>query len=409
MNTLTVQINDFLYYVGVNDRDTHLFENMWPLDHGVSYNSYIIKGEKTALMDTVKIMKVDNFMGKVREVIGDRDLDYLIVHHMEPDHSGSIQTIIDNYPNVTLVGNKKTTEFLREFYGITENILEVKEGDTLDLGDHSLTFYMTPMVHWPESMVSFEKESGILFSQDAFGGFGALNGTIFDDEIDWDFFANETRRYYTNIVGKFSKNVQSALKKLSPLDIKMVCPVHGPIWRTHPEKIIRQYDELSRYQTEEGVVIVYGSMYGNTEAMAEVIARELAVQGIKKIQIIDVSKTHESYVLNEVWKYRGLILGSCTYNNSLFPIMAKLVHVLDINKIENHTLGIFGSYSWSGGAVKALKEFAEKGKYDVLETVVEARCSANEENHEDLKKMAREMADKLMDIRLEETKKLLHS
>ncbi len=409
MNTLTVQINDFLYYVGVNDRDTHLFENMWPLDHGVSYNSYIIKGEKTALMDTVKIMKVDNFMGKVREVIGDRDLDYLIIHHMEPDHSGSIQTIIDNYPNVTLVGNKKTTEFLREFYGITENILEVKEGDTLDLGDHSLTFYMTPMVHWPESMVSFEKESGILFSQDAFGGFGALNGTIFDDEIDWDFFANETRRYYTNIVGKFSKNVQSALKKLSPLDIKMVCPVHGPIWRTHPEKIIRQYDELSRYQTEEGVVIVYGSMYGNTEAMAEVIARELAVQGIKKIQIIDVSKTHESYVLNEVWKYRGLILGSCTYNNSLFPIMAKLVHVLDINKIENHTLGIFGSYSWSGGAVKALKEFAEKGKYDVLETVVEARCSANEENHEDLKKMAREMADKLMDIRLEETKKLLHS
>lgn len=409
MNTLTVQINDFLYYVGVNDRDTHLFENMWPLDHGVSYNSYIIKGEKTALMDTVKIMKVDNFMGKVREVIGDRDLDYLIIHHMEPDHSGSIQTIIDNYPNVTLVGNKKTTEFLREFYGITENILEVKEGDTLDLGDHSLTFYMTPMVHWPESMVSFEKESGILFSQDAFGGFGALNGTIFDDEIDWDFFANETRRYYTNIVGKFSKNVQSALKKLSPLDIKMVCPVHRPIWRTHPEKIIRQYDELSRYQTEEGVVIVYGSMYGNTEAMAEVIARELAVQGIKKIQIIDVSKTHESYVLNEVWKYRGLILGSCTYNNSLFPIMAKLVHVLDINKIENHTLGIFGSYSWSGGAVKALKEFAEKGKYDVLETVVEARCSANEENHEDLKKMAREMADKLMDIRLEETKKLLHS
>ncbi len=395
MNTLSVPINDTLHYIGVNDRDTRLFENMWPLEDGVSYNSYLLTGEKTALLDTVKITKVDTFLDKVREVLGDRPLDYLVVHHMEPDHSGSIRIVLDEYPDVTIVGNKKTAEFLNNFYGITENIQIVADGETLDLGTHRLTFYTTPMVHWPESMVSFEEVSGTLFSQDAFGGFGALNGPIFDDEINWEYYAAETRRYFSNIVGKFSKQVQAALKKLGGLDIKMICPVHGPVWRENPGKIIDMYDRLSRYESEEGVVIVYGTMYGNTEVMAETIARALADEGVKNIRIFDVSKTHNSYILSEIWQYRGLILGSCTYNNYLFPLMHNLLNVIKMNRLQNHVLGMFGSFSWSGGALKALKEFGETCEYDVIETTVEAKGAPTKEDLEVCRQIAVEMAAKL--------------
>ena len=395
MNTLSVPINDTLHYIGVNDRDTRLFENMWPLEDGVSYNSYLLTGEKTALLDTVKITKVDTFLDKVREVLGDRPLDYLVVHHMEPDHSGSIRIVLDEYPDVTIVGNKKTAEFLNNFYGITENIQIVADGETLDLGTHRLTFYTTPMVHWPESMVSFEEVSGTLFSQDAFGGFGALNGPIFDDEINWEYYAAETRRYFSNIVGKFSKQVQAALKKLGGLDIKMICPVHGPVWRENPGKIIDMYDRLSRYESEEGVVIVYGTMYGITEVMAETIARALADEGVKNIRIFDVSKTHNSYILSEIWQYRGLILGSCTYNNYLFPLMHNLLNVIKMNRLQNHVLGMFGSFSWSGGALKALKEFGETCEYDVIETTVEAKGAPTKEDLEVCRQIAVEMAAKL--------------
>lgn len=407
MELLSVKINDFLHYVGVNDRDTHLFENLWPLENGVAYNSYLLTAEKTALLDTVKITKVSDFSAKLKAALKGKTLDYLVVHHMEPDHSGSIVMIREMYPDVQLVGNKRTIQYLDEFYGITDNILEVKDGDTLDLGGRSLRFYTTPMVHWPESMVSYEEKSKILFSQDAFGGFGALDGTIFDDEINLDFYHSETRRYYSNIVGKFSKQVQSALKKLSGLEISMVCPVHGPIWRSHPEKIIELYDRWSRYEVEEGVVIVYGSMYGNTQRMAEVIARQLAEEGIKNIKVFDVSKTHESYILSEIWRYKGVILGSCTYNNYMFPLMTKLVNVLEMNNLINHVIGVFGSYSWSGGAVKALREFAERGKYDVIDEVIEAKCSACDEDIEGLKRIAKQMAYKLKEDRLSSLQEML--
>lgn len=408
MNTLTVQINDFLYYIGVNDRDTSLFENQWPLDNGVSYNSYLVKAEKTALMDTVKITKVDQFAEKLDEALDHRDLDYIVIHHMEPDHSGSIDIIRSLYPNAQLVGNKKTAEFLTSFYGIQpEEVQVVGNGDSLDLGDRKLTFYTTPMVHWPESMVSFEEESGILFSQDIFGGFGALDGPIFDDEINWSYFANETSRYYTNIVGKYSKQAQNALKKLGGLDIKMICPVHGPVWRSHPETIIDMYDRLSSHKVEEGVVIAYGSMYGNTAQMAETIARQLAVEGIKNVKIFDVSKTHTSYIQNEMWKYRGIILGSCTYNNALFPPMKNLVGILEENKMENHVIGIFGSYSWSGGAVKGLKEFADSQKFDQLETVVEMKSAPNAEILQQCQQLAKEMANYLTDKRFEDVGNML--
>lgn len=395
MNMLSVKINDFLYFIGVNDRQTQLFENQWPLERGVSYNSYVIKSDKTALLDTVKITKVDDFLTKLREVLADRDLDYLVIHHMEPDHSGAIQTIIDLYPNVKLVGNKKTFELLAQFYDIKDNLVVVDDYDVLDLGGVKLTFVKTPMVHWPESMMSFDEKSGILFSQDAFGGFGALDGTIFDDEINWHQYESETRRYYSNIVGKFSKQVQAALKKLGGLDIKMVCPVHGPVWRENPHKIIASYDKWSKHETEDGVVIVYASMYGNTEVMAEVIARRLAERGVKNIKMFDVSKTHKSYILNEIWEYKALILGSCTYNNDLFPIMSDLVNVLKMNKLQNRILAVFGSYSWSGGALKALKEFADSSALDVVETTVETKSAPTEEDFANLRKIADEVCDKL--------------
>lgn len=399
MNTLSVKINDNLHYIGVNDRETQLFENMWPLDNGISYNSYLITGEKTALLDTVKITKVDSFLVKLKSILKERPLDYLVIHHMEPDHSGSIKAVVEMYPDVKLVGNKKTQDFLNAFYGLTGNFIEVKENDELDLGDTKLTFYMTPMVHWPESMVSYEEKNKVVFSQDAFGGFGALDGPIFDDEINWDFYASETRRYYSNIVGKHSSQVQAAIKKLSKLDISMICPVHGPIWRSKPEKIIGLYDKWSRYDTDEGVVIVYGSMYGNTAKMAEAMARFLAEQGIKDIKVYDVSKTHISHIINEIWKYKGLILGSCTYNNGLFPPMRNLVNVIQMNNMKNHILGVFGSYSWSGGAVKALKAFGETCQYDYIEDVVEFKCSPTEDDFEKCAEIATRMADKLKQSR----------
>ena len=395
MNTLSVKINDFLYYIGVNDRQTQLFENQWPLERGVSYNSYVIKSTKTALLDTVKITKVDDFVTKLKEVLEGRDLDYLVIHHMEPDHSGAIETIIDLYPNVKLVGNKKTFELLENFYDVKDNLVLVDDFDTLDLGEVSLKFVKTPMVHWPESMVSYEEKSGILFSQDAFGGFGALDGTIFDDEINWDLYKSETRRYYSNIVGKFSKQVQAALKKLADFKINMVCPVHGPVWRENPDKIIECYDKWSKQETQDGAVIVYGTMYGNTEMMAEAIARRLAERGVKNIKMFDVSKTHKSYILNEIWEYKALILGSCTYNNDLFPLMSDLVNVLKMNKLQNRVVAVFGSYSWSGGALKALKEFRDASAMDIIETTVETKSAPSKDDYIVLRQIADEVADKL--------------
>lgn len=416
MGYLSVEIRKNLHYIGVNDRDTRLFENMWPLENGVSYNSYLFTGEKTALLDTVKINRVDNFLEKLETTLDGRPLDYLVVHHMEPDHSGSILSVVDVYPDVKIVGNKRTKDFLKNFYAIDElnnydfesRYVEVGDGDKLDLGDTELTFYLTPMVHWPESMVSFEESTGTLFSQDAFGSFGSLSGAIFDDEINWEFFLDDTVRYYTNIIGKFSQQVIGALDKLAPLDIKMVCPVHGPVWRSNPDKIITLYRQLAEQKTEEGVVIVYGSMYGHTEKMAETIARTIASRGVRNVKIYDVSKTHLSYLLADLWRYQGLILGSCTYNNSLFPNMATLVTTLRNQKMKNHTMGMFGSYSWSGGALKALKEFAaESPAYNVLETTVEAKGSPTEEDYKKCVQLGNEMADVIISKRGDELSSML--
>lgn len=397
MNTVSVEILKDLYYIGVNDRDTNLFENMWPLPEGVAYNSYLIVDEKTALLDTVKITKVNGFIENLKKNLNGRDLDYLIIHHMEPDHSGCYLSVLDVYPNLTFVGNKKAKAMFKDYLDMEpENFIEVKDGETLSLGKRTLTFVNTPMVHWPESMVSYESTDKILFSQDIFGGFGALNGTIFDDEMNFDFFRDEMRRYYSNIVGKYSKQAAKALEKVKALDIKVICPVHGIVWRTHPNMIIDEYIRLANQVNEEGVVIAYGSMYGNTEKMADILARYLAEEGIRNVKVFDVSKTHVSYILSEIWKYKGFILGSCTYNNSVYPNVNQLLYTLRMNKLSNHILGIFGSYGWSGGAVKELTEFAsEGGNFEVLPTVVETKGTLKEEDEEGLRAMAKEMAEAL--------------
>ncbi|MDP4185972.1 MAG: MBL fold metallo-hydrolase, partial [Bacteroidota bacterium] len=271
-----VKLAEDIYYVGVNDRKTHLFENYWPLEKGVAYNAYLIVDEKVALLDTVERSFIDEFLEKLDTILKGRKIDYLIVNHMEPDHSGAIKSIVTRYPEITLVGNKKTFPILSNFYQIEKNTLTIEDGGTLDLGKHKLGFHTIPMVHWPESMVTFESTEKILFSSDAFGSFGSLDGGIFDDELNLSFYEEELMRYFTNIVGKYCPHTQRALKKLDALDIKMIAATHGPIWRTNLSYILDRYHKWSSYQTEPGVVIVYGTMYGNTEKMADVIARQLS-------------------------------------------------------------------------------------------------------------------------------------
>ncbi|CAK7030563.1 MAG: Rubredoxin-oxygen oxidoreductase [Peptostreptococcus russellii] len=395
MNTVSVKILDNLYYLGVNDRETNLFEDMWPLPDGIAYNSYLITDEKTALLDTVKITKVDGFVDTLKDILGGRDLDYLVIHHMEPDHSGCVKTIMELYPNVTIVTNKKARAMMDDYFDIElDNYIEVKNGDVLDLGERKLNFVMTPMVHWPESMVSYESTDKVLFSQDIFGGYGSLNGTIFDDEMNFEFFRDDIRRYYSNIVGKYSKQAARSLEKVKALDINIICPVHGIVWRTNPDLIVDEYIRLANQVNEEGVIIAYGSMYGNTEKMADYLARFIAEEGIKNVKVYDVSKTNASYILSDIWKYNGLVLGSCTYNNSVYPMMNQLMYTLKMNKLKNHVLGIFGSYGWSGGAVKELTEFAsEGGTFEVAPTVVDTKGAMKEEDIENLRTLAKEIAE----------------
>lgn len=390
----SVKITDDIYYVGVNDRDTALFENLWPLDKGVSYNSYLILDEKTALIDTVKESKISEFFDKIRHLLNGRALDYLIINHMEPDHSGSIPELLQEFPGIKIVGNKTTFQFIKDLYKVEDNFQEIKDGSVLNLGKHTLKFYLTPMVHWPETMMTYDEKDKILFSGDAFGGFGTLDGGIFDDEVRIDFFEDEIRRYFSNIIGKYTKMVQRALNKLKDanIDIDIIAATHGPVWRKDPKRIIDLYDKWSRCETEKGVVIAYGSMYGNTEEMADYVARKLAEEGIKEIKIMNVSKTHISYIINEIWKYKGVILGSCTYNQGLFPYMESLVQWLAHNDIKNHVLGIFGTYGWSGGGVSTLVKYNEQMKWPLVYEPVEAKLSAKAEDFKKLDELAKAMA-----------------
>lgn len=334
-----IEVSNGVYYIGVNDRKKTLFENNWPLPNGVSYNSYLICDQKSALIDTLEFGSKDDYLDVIADHLDGKELDYLIVNHMEPDHSSMIGVILKFYPKIKIVGNSKTFKMLEAYYKLsTDNFIEVKDGDSLDLGYHKLSFVMTPWVHWPETMMTYDTTDKMLFSCDAFGSFGTLDGNIFDDEVNFDFYEDEMRRYYSNIVGKYSAMVQKAFAKLQGVELKYICPSHGPVWRDNPLKVVSLYDKWSKHEAEEGVVIAFASMYGNTEKMADYLARLIAERGVKNIKVYDVSKTHVSYLINEIWKYKSVILGSCAYNSVMHPMMTQLCHELEVVNPKIKTL-----------------------------------------------------------------------
>ncbi len=365
-------------YVGVNDRTTEKFESMWPLTYGVSYNSYLVNGsDKTALIDTVELGSLPDFLNNLRQT-GTHKIDYLVINHMEPDHSGSIPEIVKTFPELKIVGNRQTIGMVGGFYKITDpdRFIEVKDGACIDLGDLSLTFYMTPMVHWPETMMTYVKERSVLFSGDAFGTFGALNGGVTDVEMDTDWYWPEMYRYYSNIVGKYGVAVQRALGKLKGLDLQYVCSTHGPVWHDHIGKVIDIYDRLSRYEAEEGVVIVYGSMYGNTGVIAEALARELTARGIRRIKIHNATRSSMSDMLSDTFRYKGLVVGGPTYSMHLFPAIEQFMIAIETRELKNRVFGSFGSFSWASAVANGMQYYTNKMK---MESVghIEMKHSAN--------------------------------
>lgn len=393
-----IPIEDDLYYIGVNDRTKNLFENLWPLPKGVSYNSYLLVDEKTALFDTVDVCYSDIFFHKLEIALNGKSLDYVIINHMEPDHSGSLGLLRNRFPNVQIVGNKRTAEMVQGFYGISDGVKIIEDGEELSLGrKHKLIFNLTPMVHWPETMMTYDTYHKIIFSGDAFGTFGTLDGGITDAQLHPERYYDEMVRYYSNVVGKFGSPVQKALEKLNTLEIKYICSTHGPIWTLDEQikKVISIYDKLSRYEGDEGVVIAYGSMYGNTEQMAETVAYELAQQGIKEVILHNVSKRSHSYIIRDIFKYKGLIIGSPTYNNKLFPEVEYLISKIEGRDMKHRYFGYFGSFTWAGAAVKRLAQFASDSKFEVIGSPVEMKQAMNLNTYEDCVSLGKAMADRL--------------
>ena len=365
------KISDRIYYIGVNDFDKVLFEGLWPLPYGVSYNSYLVVDEKVALIDTVEAGFEEEFLANVHEAIGERAIDYLVVNHMEPDHSSLIAYMLEKYPSLQIVANAKTVPMLQGYYGTPqERILVMKEGDSLCLGSCSLSFHMIPMVHWPETMVTWLAEEGTLFAGDAFGTFKAVDEEVIDNEDTFEEYRDEMIRYYSNIVGKYGTPVQAALKKLSGLEIKRICSTHGPVWETSIPQVVALYDKMSRYEVERGVCIVYGSMYGNTAAAADALAMELEARGvpyaIHDLACNNAGELGVSGALRDVFKYDTIVVGSPTYNNGIFPPVETFMKALQARLIKGRRFFAFGSYTWSGASVSQLNAMAETMGYDIL-------------------------------------------
>ena len=388
----TRKVTDGIHWVGANDRRIAKFENMFPVPRGVSYNSYVILDEKTALMDTADSSVAERFMENVTAVLDGRTLDYLVVQHMEPDHCANIAAIIEKYPEVTVVGNAKTMQMIGQFYAGTkaEHTFLVKEGDKLSLGEHELNFVTAPMVHWPEVMVTYESKEKILFSADAFGTFGALNGTLFEDEIFFDaVWMEDARRYYTNIVGKYGPQVQALLKKAAGLDIAMICPLHGPIWREDLGWFIDKYQKWSTYTPEDhNVVVMYASIYGNTENAADVLAGRLADAGEKNVKVYDVSVTDPSYLVAEAFRCDRIVFACPTYNAGLFPKMETLLHELAAHNLQKRKVAVLENGTWASTAGKQMKEILSGMKdMEIYEETVTVKSALKEDQLAQLDKI----------------------
>lgn len=368
-----VQIKPDIYWIGVNDRTTDLFEGMWPItQEGVSYNTYLIDDEKKAIIDLAKALKTDEYLDQIDQVIDLRQLDYVILNHMEPDHTGVTRTIRRIAPDVTIVCSAKAQEMLGAFYATTENIKVVGDGDEIKLGKHTLRFFSTPMVHWPETMMTYEVDNQILFSCDAFGGYGALRGTVFDDDCtDLNWYEREALRYYTNIVALFSRPVLRAIEKLSGVPVSIVAPSHGLIWRQNPQRIVELYQKWAEYATgptEPGVTLIYGSMYGNTEEVMNAVAQGISDGGISP-HIYDAAHTHVSYILASLWTQRGVMVGAPTYEGGLFHPVAQAIEIAGHKKVMNKIAARFGSYGWSGGAQRKFEQLIEPLNWKLVESL----------------------------------------
>jgi len=395
----TIHISEKVHLITVNDRKTHLFENLWTIENGVAYNAYLINDDKIALIDTVEKSKIDEYFEKIDSVLGkNAKVDYLIINHMEPDHSAAIRAVVDRFPGIQIIGNKMTVALLRGFYGVVDNIIVIEDGAEFDLGKHKLKIFITPWLHWPETMMTYDQTDKVLFSGDAFGSFGSLDGGVFDDEVNISFYEDEMLRYYATIVGKYSKMVQKALLRLKDVDIKVIAPTHGVVWRENLAKIVSDYNRWSSYKTEKGVVIVFGTMYGNTEKMADMIARQLAVRGIRNIRVYDSSKKPLSYIIKDIWNYKGLIIGSCAYNAEAFPMIKMILDKIENSELQDRLFASFGSSGWNKSGVKVLNQFVERMGWEVVAPPAEAKGAPDDSTLIQCINIADKMADKLNSI-----------
>ncbi len=382
------KVTEDLYWVGGNDRRLALFENIHPIPKGVSYNSYLLLDKKTVLFDTVDWSISRQFLENIEAVLNGRKLDYLVINHMEPDHGASIEEIILRYPNVKIISTEKSFLLMRQFgFDIDNRIEEVKDGDVKSFGKHEIKFITAPMVHWPEVMVSFDTTNGVLFSADAFGSFGALDGKLFNDEVNFERdWIDEARRYYTNIVGKYGPHVQALLKKASALDIKMICPLHGPVWRTDLGYFIDKHDKWSRYEPEEkAVMIVYASMYGNTESAANALATKFVEKGITNVVMYDVSNTHVSILISETFRVSHIVLASVTYNLGIYPLMHNYLMDMKALNVQNRTVALIENGSWATKSGQLMGEFLDSMKgMNILDDKLSLVSSMKEDNVVDM-------------------------
>ncbi|PRR79933.1 Nitric oxide reductase [Clostridium liquoris] len=385
-------ITEDLYWVGGNDRRLALFENIHPIEKGVSYNSYLLLDKKTVLFDTVDWSICRQFLENIQAVLGDRPLDYMVINHMEPDHAACIEEIILRYPDVKIICTEKAFMFMNQFgFHIDGKVMKVKEGDTMSFGKHNVVFVSAPMVHWPEAMVTYDATDGVLFSADAFGSFRSLDGKLFNDEVNFDRdWIDEARRYYTNIVGKYGPHVQALLKKASTIDIKIICPLHGLVWRNNFGYLLGKYDKWSRYEPEEkGVMIVYGTMYGNTEAAANDLATRLAKKGMTNIVMYDVSKTHVSYLISETFKYSHVVLASVTYNLKIYPPMLNYIMDMKALNVQKRTFGLIENGSWAPQSDKLMRELLNEMKdITVLDNEISVNSSMKEQDVDSMESLA---------------------
>lgn len=395
------KVTEDLYWVGANDHRLNLFENIHPISRGVSYNSYLLMDKKTVLFDTVDWSVCRQFLENIEAVLGGRNLDYLVVNHMEPDHAASLEEVLLRYPKVKVISTEKAFMLMHQFgFDVEERKEVVKEGDEKSFGKHVVTFVSAPMVHWPEAMVTFDKTNGVLFAADAFGSFGALDGKLFNDEVNFDRdWIDEARRYYTNIVGKYGPHVQALLKKAAGIDIKIICSLHGPVWRSNLGYFIDKYDKWSRYEPEEkGVMIVYASMYGNTESAATALASRLVERGITNVVMYDVSNTHVSQLISETFKYSHIVLASVTYNLGIYPLMHNYLMDMKALNVQNRTVAIVENGSWACKSGDLMAEFLDGMKQmSVLNERLTVVSSLSEEKVDEMEVLIDGIVDSMKD------------